>query len=231
MKKLISFALIVVFLFSFINLSYADVNYEYKVLFKKIIPIDQIDNQPDYNIDVTIDGNEINIGNTITTSNPYCIIHMDYYIGDTLVYSGYLEKMLKKGLKILRVKVERQNEIGQYRSLYYWFYFMVSKYEIISTPTPTITNEPSLTPIITIPPTPGDDPTPSEIITPTISPILPSDTPDNFITSDNKNEPSKTIANNKILPKTGEEKPLFMIVSGGIIMLLGSLYLVAKLKK
>jgi LPXTG-motif cell wall-anchored protein len=228
MKKLISFILVVAFLVLFVNLSYADTTYEYKVFFKKITPIDQISNQPEYDTNVTIDGNKINIGESITTTNPYCIIDMKSYKDDILVYSGYNEKFLKKGLKIIFVKVEKQNEIGEYDNLYYWFYFVVSRSEIISTPTPTITDEPTITPMITLPNTP---PEPTETIitptlNPTISPVLPSNEPSN-----SKNKTSKLLANNKNLPKTGEEKPLFMLVSGGCIMLLGTLYLVAKLKK
>jgi len=237
MKKLISFVLIVIFLVSFVSLSYADTTYEYKVFFKKITPIDQISNQPEYDTNVTIDGNKINIGESITTTNPYCIIDMKSYKDDILVYAGYSEKFLKKGLKIMFVKVEKQHEISEYDTLYYWFYFVVSRSKIISTPTPTITDEPTITPIITLPNTP---PEPTETIitptlNPTISPILPSNEPSNFVLSNSKNKtsksPSKLLANNKNLPKTGEEKPLFMLVSGGFIMLLGTLYLVAKLKK
>jgi len=233
MKKLISFILIIVFLFSFITLSYADTKYEYKVFFKKITPIDQIDNQPKYDTNVTIDGNKINVGDSITTLNPYCIIDMKSYENDILVYSGYSEKFLKKGLKILFIKVEKQNELGDYDNLYYWFYFVVSRYEIISTPTPTITDKPTITPIITLPVTP---PEPTEtiitpILNPTISPILPSNESSNFVLSNIKNKSSKSIANNKTLPQTGEEKPTFMLVSGSFVLLLGTIFLISKVKK
>jgi LPXTG-motif cell wall-anchored protein len=229
MKKLLSFSLILMLLYLFVNLSYADTNYEYDVNFDKIQPIDMISNQPDYEINVTLDNQNINIGESIITLNPYLIIDMNYYIEDTLVYIAHKEQLIYKSYNRIFVKVDRVNELGQYRNLYYWFYFSISKTEI--TPTPIITSSP--TPIkIT-----DNRPTNTGNILPTISPeqiIVSSNSKSSNIKnvlSNNKNESSKMVANNKNLPQTGEEKPLFMLVSGGFIMLLGTLFLVSKIKK
>jgi len=238
MKKLVSFSLILILLYSFTNLSYADTIYEYNVNFDKIKPIDQISIQPEYEINVTIDDQNINIGEYIITLNPYCIIDMNSYIEDTLVYTGHREKLLHRGYNRIVVKVNRVNEeLGQYRELYYWFYFPTIRTEV--TPTPIITNSPSPTAITNSPiPTTTDlitvEPSNTGNITPTISEepnIIPSNTPENFITSNDKNVSSKPVANNKNLPKTGEGKPLFMLVSGGFIMLLGTIFLVSNIKK
>jgi len=237
MKKLFSFSIILILLYSFINLSYADTNYEYDVNFDKIQPIDQISDQPDYEINVTLDNENINVGESIITLNPYLIIDMNYYIEDTLVYIAHKELLIYRKHNIIFVKVDRVNELGQYRNLYYWFYFSISKTEI--TPTPIITSSP--TPIkIT-----DNRPTNTGNILPTISPEqIVSSNIKNVLSnnknkpsnnknesSNNKNESSKTVANNKSLPQTGEEKPLFMLVSGGFIMLLGTIFLVSKIKK
>lgn len=230
MKKLVSFSLIVILLYSLVNLSYADTNYEYDVNFDKIQPIDMISNQPDYEINVTLDNQNINIGESIITLDPYLIIDMNYYIENTLVYTAHKEQLIYKSYNRIFIKVDRVNELGQYRNLYYWFYFSISKTEI--TPTPIITSSP--TPIkIT-----DNRPTNTGNILPTISPEqIVSSNIKNVLSnnknkpSNNKNESSKTVANNKSLPQTGEEKPLFMLVSGGFIMLLGTIFLVSKIKK
>jgi LPXTG-motif cell wall-anchored protein len=240
MKKLLSFSLILILLYLFVNLSYADTTYKYDVNFDKIQPIDMISDQPDYEINVTLDNEIINVGESIITLNPYLIIDMNYYIDDTLVYTAHKELLIYRKHNIIFVKVDRVNELGQYPNLYYWFYFSITKTEI--TPTPIITNSP--TPIkIT-----DNRPTNTGNILPTISPeqiIVSSNSPKNFKSSNiknvlsnnknkpsnNKNESSKIIANNKSLPQTGEEKPLFMLVGGGFIMLLGTIFLVSKIKK
>lgn len=117
------------------------------------------------------------------------------------------------------------------------FTFMVELNNITPSPTitatKTVTN--SVTPTITQSIQPTLSPTsnnPSPTIT-TNNPItfLPSNTPNNFIVASNKNVTSKTVARNKKLPQTGEGNQEFLLISGGFIMLLGTLFLVSKVNK
>jgi LPXTG-motif cell wall-anchored protein len=233
MKKLLSFSLILIVLFLGVNLSYGETVYEYNTTFDEIRPIDQISEQPEYDINVTLDDQNINLGESLITLNPYVIIDMNYYIDETLVYTGHKEKLLRKGINRITVKVDRVNEeLGDYRELYYWFYFPTTRTEIEVTPTPTeiITNSPSPTPteIITV------EPSNTGNITPTISQeptIIPSNSPENIIVSNDEIVSSNIVANNKTLPKTGEPKHGFMLISGGFIMLLGTIFLISKIKK
>lgn len=229
MKKIVFISLILIVFIFCVNLSYADI--EYEVLFDRIDPIDDIGIQPIYEIEVTLDNQVFLLGETLTVLNPYLIIDMKSYSGEILVYSGHKEKLLQNKTNRIKVKAERVNEIGEYSELYYWFWFYMNEIEV--TPTPVITETPIPT-IVSITPVPTKpiythNPTISSTISPTISADI-SPTSNEVLPSNEIVSGNDILLSNKSLPKTGE-KSGFSWIAGGLIVLLGTFILVAKIKK
>lgn len=227
------------------NIINAETQEGYNVEYKECIPLDQIIDPLNFDIIVKINNQNLNLNDSIDTLNPTVDIDIRYYDDNNLIYFGEKTKLLHKHYNTIIVKINKIdiNYPLDYREFYYRFRFNVIEKNIEITPSPTeiitttnsITNSPTPTNVIT--PTNSIVPSNTNNITPTNS-IVPSniETPsptNEFIISntDNNIVSSNNFANNKKLPKTGETKPIFLLIGGGFVTLLGTFYFVAKLKK